>query len=44
MLIAFVWTQVRQALQQTVAIGAWSPYFVAVWATRPVQICFTPSS
>jgi hypothetical protein len=25
--IRFVWTQVRQALQHTVAIGAFSPYF-----------------
>jgi hypothetical protein len=29
MLIMFVVTQVRQALQQTVAIGACSPYFSA---------------
>jgi hypothetical protein len=29
MLIMFVVTQVRQALQQTVAIGACSPYFPA---------------
>jgi hypothetical protein len=34
-------TQVRQALQQTVAMGALSPYFPAAWAMRPVQICFT---
>jgi hypothetical protein len=33
-------TQVRQALQQTVAIGAFSPYFPAAWAIRPVQISF----
>ena len=33
--------QVRHALQQTVAIGACSPYLPAAWATRPVQICFT---
>jgi hypothetical protein len=35
-------TQVRQALQQTVAIGALSPYFPAACAMRPVQIVFTP--
>jgi hypothetical protein len=40
-LIAFVWTQVRQALQQTAAMGALSPYFAAVWAKRPVQTAFT---
>ena len=33
--------QVRHALQQTVAIGACSPYLPAACATRPVQICFT---
>jgi hypothetical protein len=32
-------TQVRQALQQTVAIGACSPYFSAASAMRPVQAC-----
>jgi hypothetical protein len=37
----FVVTHVRHALQQTVAIGAFSPYFPAVWARRPVQIVFT---
>ena len=37
----FVVTQVRQALQQTAAIGACSPYFPAACAMRPVQICFT---
>jgi hypothetical protein len=37
----FVVTQVRHALQQTAAIGAFSPYFPAACATRPVQICFT---
>jgi hypothetical protein len=31
-------TQVRQALQQTVAIGAWSPYFAAACVSRPCQI------
>jgi len=36
-------TQVRQALQQTVAMGAFSPYFPAAWAKRPVQICFMAS-
>ena len=38
----FVVTQVRQALQQTVAIGACSPYFPAARIAGPVQICFTP--
>jgi predicted glutamine amidotransferase len=38
----FVWTHVRQALQQTVAIGACSPYFDVTWETRIVAICFTP--
>jgi hypothetical protein len=33
--------QVRQALQQTVAIGAFSPYLPAASAIRPVQIVFT---
>jgi hypothetical protein len=33
-------TQVRQALQQTVAIGACSLYFPATWPARPAQICF----
>ena len=37
----FVVTHVRQALQQTVAIGACSLYLPAAWAMRPVQICFT---
>jgi hypothetical protein len=37
----FVVTHVRQALQQTVAIGAFSPYFPAACAMRPVQIVFT---
>jgi len=39
--IRFVVRQVRQALQQTAAVGAFSPYFAAAWATLPVQICFT---
>src|SRR3954453_8318956 len=34
-------TQGRKALEQTVAMGARSPYFPAAWAMRPVQICFT---
>jgi len=34
-------TQVRQALQQTATVGTFSLYFTVVWATRPVQICFT---
>lgn len=38
---AFVVTHARQALQQTVAVGAASPYFPASWPTRPVQISFT---
>jgi hypothetical protein len=42
-LIKFVWTHVRQALQQAVAIGACSPYFAAACATRPVQMVFTHS-
>ena len=33
--IALVWTQVRQALQQVAAIGAWSPSFAAAWLMRP---------
>jgi hypothetical protein len=37
----FVVAQVRQALQQTAAIGACSPYFALACATRPVQIVFT---
>jgi hypothetical protein len=41
--MTFVVTQVRQALQQTVAIGALSPYFAAACVIRPVQICFTLS-
>lgn len=35
-------THVRQALQQTVAVGAISPYFAAVCAIGPRQICFMP--
>jgi hypothetical protein len=35
-----VWTQVRHALQQTVAIGACSPYLAPARASGPVQICF----
>jgi hypothetical protein len=37
----FVVTQVRQALQQTVAMGAVSPYFPAACAMRLVQMVFT---
>ena len=37
----FVVTQVRQALQHTAAIGAFSPYFAAVCASRPEAITFT---
>jgi hypothetical protein len=37
----FVVTHVRQALQHAVASGAFSPYFPAACATRPVQISFT---
>jgi hypothetical protein len=37
--IPLVVAQVRQALQQTAAAGALSPYFVATSAMRPVQIC-----
>ena len=39
----FVVKHVRQALQQTAAMGAFSPYFATVWDTGPVQICFTPT-
>ena len=38
----FVVVQVRQALQQTAAIGAWSPYLAATCIARPCQIVFTP--
>ena len=37
----FVVVQVRQALQQTPTIGAWSPYFVAACVTRCVRTVFT---
>jgi hypothetical protein len=37
----FVVTHVRQALQHTAAIGAFSPYFPAASAMRRVQIVFT---
>src|SRR5438034_9681279 len=37
----FVVTHVRQALQQTVVIGACSPYFPAARARGPVQMVFT---
>jgi hypothetical protein len=36
--IAFVVRQVRQALQQTAAVGAVSPYFPAARITRFVQM------
>jgi len=39
----FVVRQVLHALQQTVAIGACSPYFPAARATGPVQIIFMAS-
>ena len=38
---ALVWTQVRQTLQQTAAMGAWSPYLTAAWLALAVQIVFT---
>jgi hypothetical protein len=34
----FVVTQVLHALQQTVAVGAWSPYFAAACVSRPCQL------
>jgi hypothetical protein len=40
-LTRFVVAQVLQALQQTAAAGAFSPYFAAACATRPVQIVLT---
>jgi hypothetical protein len=39
--IRFAVTQVRHALQQTAAIGAFSPYFTLASAIRPVQMVFT---
>ena len=38
--IAFVCTQVRQALQQVAAIGALSPYLASVWLMRPLEMPF----
>jgi hypothetical protein len=38
MLMTFAVAHVRQALQQMVAIGAFSPYLPAACATRPVHI------
>jgi len=38
----FVVTQVRQALQQAVAAGAFSAYFAAACATGLVQTLFNP--
>jgi hypothetical protein len=43
-LTGFVVTHVRQALQQTVAIGACSPYLVATSPMRPEAISFMPTS
>jgi len=37
----FVVAQVRQALQQTAAIGACSPYFPAACTSRPCHTVFT---
>ena len=37
----FVVTHVRHALQQTVAIGAFSPHFATTCPILPVAICFT---
>ena len=36
--IRFVCTQVRHALQHVAAIGAFSPYLDAAWASRPFQL------
>jgi len=36
-------TQVRHALQQAVAVGAFSPYRAAVWASRPEAMTFMTS-
>ena len=36
----FVVVHVRQALQQTAAIGALSPYLVAAWDIRTCQSSF----
>jgi hypothetical protein len=43
-LATFVDTQARQALQQTAAIGACSPYFEVAWTTRLCQIVFTSAA
>ena len=40
----FVVTQVLQALQHTVAVGACSPYLPTTWAARPVHTCFMHSA
>jgi len=38
----FVWTHVRQGLQQVVAAGAKSAYFAAVCVRRPFQtVCMS---
>jgi hypothetical protein len=42
--IAFVWMQVRHALQQVAAIGACSPYFALACVSRPLQFVFTSQS
>ena len=42
MATVFVVTQVRQALQQAVAIGAFSEYFATTCPICQVAICFTP--
>jgi hypothetical protein len=40
----FVWTQVRQALQQVVAVGASSLYCAAACVRRPLQtVCMSTS-
>jgi hypothetical protein len=41
--MTFVVTHVRQALQQTVAIGACSPYLAAARPMRPEAISFMPT-
>ena len=41
---SLVETQVRQALQQTVAIGACSPDLLVAWITRPCQTAFVARS
>jgi hypothetical protein len=36
-----VCTQVRQALQHTATVSAWSPYLMAAWFIRAVQMVCT---